>query len=268
MKWPKAKRKLTTEDICREYYESQIFRPTVDDEASPTYFFADVSIYLEAIDASLKEVDIVTFSKEMVAINFKLFGLAWLNHNYEPNKKLPMSGSFFTKEIAFTKQYIQDTGRGDIWGIMGFYNHVLAETIAEQTISKSWGRLRDIPMAIRDEDYEEVHEMFLIEKTKLLEDIFNKYLTDSECRDRLLYRFLAIPCDISRITLLSQKLSLTMMKRLGCNLKQVGLFALQRVVVGLYDNAVNYLDTVSEYGSYEAAKDTRRALLQGLKRVV
>jgi len=218
-------------------------------------------------DASFKGIDFDTFLKEMIAVNIELFGLAWLNHNYELNKELSMPESFFSEEIAFTKRYLQDTGRGDIWERMCFYNDTIAKTVAEEAVWEKWGRLRDIPKAVRDEDYAETGEKFLIEQAKLLTDMFSKCITDSECRDRLVIRFLAVPCDISRITALSQELSLTLMERLGCDLKQAGLFALQRVIVGLYDNAVNYLDVVREWGSYEAGKDTRRALLEGLKRV-
>lgn len=266
MKSSKSKRKPTTEDICREYYESQIFRPTGDDEASPSTFFADASIRLEEIDASFKRVDFATFYKEMVAVNFELFGLAWINHYFKPNEESPVS--FAPEEIVFTKRYVKDS---DIWERMGFYNNAIAETIAEETISRGWGRFRDIPSAIREEDREKIAETGLIAQTEDLIEEFSKYITDSECRGRLVYRFLAVHdtrWDISRITLLSQKLSLTMMKQLGCELEQTGFFALQRFIIGLYENAVNYLDAVREWGSYEAAKDARRSLLQGLKKAL
>jgi len=266
MKSSKSKRKLTTEDICKEYYESQIFRPTGNDEVSPSGFFANASICLEAIDASFKGIDFDTFLKEMITVNIELFGLAWLNHNYELNKAMPESS--IPEEIAFTKQYLQDTGRGDIWERMSLYNDEILKTIAEETvISESWGCLRDISVAIREEDQEEIAEKWLMEKIRNLTDLFGKYSTDSECRDRLVTRFLYIPCGINRITALSQKFSLKLSERLGCDLKKAGLFTLQRIVVGLYDNAVNYLDAVQEWGSYEAAKDALGDLLEGLHKV-
>lgn len=267
MKSSKSKRKLTTQNVYREYFESQIFSPAVNDEASPAYFFADASIWLEATDASFKGVDFDIFLKEMIAVNIELFGLAWLNHNYDLNKELSMPESFFPKEIAFTKQYLQDTGRGDIWERMRFYNDAIAKTLAEETVGENWGRLRDISKAVRDEDYEELKEKWLVEQGRDLTRLFSRCTTDSECIERLVIRFLAVPCDMSRITVLSQKLSLTLTERLGRDLKQAGLLALQRVIVGLYENAVNYLDAVRQYGSYAAAKDTRKALLKGLKRV-
>jgi len=139
----------------------------------------------------------------------------------------------------------------------------------DETIkSERWGSLRDIPAAIREEDREEIAEKSLTEEMKRSIDLFKKYTMDSECRDRLVIRLLAIPCDISRITLLSQELSLKLAERLGCKPKQAGFFALQRVIVSLYMNSVNYLDAVHQYGSYEAYKDERRALLQNIKRVV
>lgn len=260
MKSPKSKRKLTTEEIFREYYESQVFGSAVNDEASPEYFFAAVSIYLEATDASFKGIDLATFLNEMTAINIELFGLAWLNHYYELSKELSIPDSFTPEEIAFTKRYLQDTGRGDIWERMCSYNDAIAKVVA-------WGRLRNILRAIGGEDYEEVRRKSLIKDAEYLTGRFSKYTIDSECRERLVIRFLSLPCDIERITALSQGLSLTLTERLGCDLKQAGTFALQRIIVGLYDNAVNYLDAVREYGSYKAAKDAQGALLESLKRV-
>jgi hypothetical protein len=269
MKSPKSKRKLTTEDICREYYESQLFRPTGNDVASPSGFFLNLSIDLELIDASFKGIDYTIFLLEMAAVNVELFGLAWLSHNYELSKEISLSDSSIPEEIVFTKRYLQDTGRGNIWERMSFYNDVILKTVVDETIkSERWGVLRDIPADVREEDREKIAEMSLTEPMKHSIDLFSKYITDSECRDRLVIRLLAIPCDISRITLLSQKLSLTLTERLGREPKQAGFFALQRVIVSLYMNAVNYLDAVHQYGSYEAYKDKRRALLQNIKRVV
>jgi len=275
MKSSKSKRKLTTEDVCREYFESQIFHLKGIDEASPAHFFIDASIFLEVTDASSKGIDFDAFLnfdaflKEMTAVNIELFGLAWLNHNYELRKELSMPESFITEEIVFTKRYLQDTGRSDIWERMSFYNDEILKTIAEQTVAlESWGDLRDISVVTREEDQVEIATKQLTEHIHLCINLVSKYTADSECTERLATRLLYVPCDISRIVALSQKLSLTLMGRLGCDLSQAGLFALQRVVVGVYGNAVKYLDAVREWGSYEAAKDATRALVEDLKRVV
>lgn len=265
MKSSKSKRKLTTEDICREYYESQIFRPTGYDEASPAKFFTDASIYLIEIDASFKGVDMATFLQEMIPVNIELFGLAWLNHNYELSEKIKIPDYVIPEEIVFTKKYLQENGRGDIWERMSFYNDEILKTVADGIIMpEGWGRFRDIPAAIREEDREEIAEEEIKSKIMSSTEAFSKYITDSECINRLAVRLLYIPCDINR---LSQKFSLKLAEQWRCRIKPVGFFALQRVIVGLYQNAVSYLGAVRDYGSYEAYKETIRDLRQGLMRV-
>jgi hypothetical protein len=258
VKSSKSKRQVPTGDVCREYYESQIFRPTGYEDASPAYFFADASIHLEVFDASLKGTDFGDFFREIMAANIELFGLAWLNYIYNLNREFPPeSVSLLSEEIAFTRSYLQDTGRGHLWEKMGLYNDALVSALAEDVVLGGWGRLRDIPKLIRDEDYEKFKKDSVLESVQWWDELLGKYVADLELRNRLTIRCMAVPCSASKITALSQKISLIMAERLKYNLNQAGLFALQRIVVGLYDNAISYLDTVREWGSYQAAKDAR-----------
>lgn len=261
----KSKEKVPIGDVCKEYYESQIFRSTGYKDTSPDYFFADISIYLEIADASLKEIDLDDFFTEIYAVNIELFGLAWLSHIYSPDEGFPEPASMLSEEITFTKRYLQDTSRGHLWEKMNSYNEALASTLAEETVLGNWGRLRDIPKAIRDEHYEKFKEESFLRLVQNWDELLSKYVTDSELRGRLVIRSLAVPCSMSRITVLSQKISLILAERLKCDLNQAGLFALQRVIVGLYDNAINYLDAVHEWGSYRVAKDAREGALAHLK---
>jgi hypothetical protein len=265
MKPSKSKRQDPVTDVCKEYYESQIFRSTGYEDASPENFLVDASIYLEVADASFKGIDLGELFTEMIAVNIEFFGLAWLNHIYNPDKSFPEPASTLPEEITFTKRYLQDTGRGHLWEKMGSYNDALLSTITEESVLGNWGRLRDIPKAIRDEDYEKFKEESLLRSVKMWDELLSKYTTDSELRSRLVIRSLAVPCNVSRITFLSQKVSLILAERLKRDLNQSGLFALQRVVAGLYDNAVYYLDTVREWGSYRAAEDARQETLALMK---
>jgi hypothetical protein len=55
-------------------------------------------------------------------------------------------------------------------------------------------------------------------------------------------RIIAGSKGIQRITHITQNMSLVLVSHIGRNPDSDGLFALQRIVVGLYENAVNYLD--------------------------
>lgn len=254
--------KLSTKDVCRTYYETQVFGPGGIGDASQPGFFTAARICLEVRDASFKGVDVDTYTNEIIAANIELFGLAWLDHQreYAPHS----SNNLIPEEINFTKGYMTDVGREDIWKRMGAYNGALMTTIAGLNNSESHERLRDIPTSTYDEEYKKATDADLMKSVEFLGTTFGMHVADNECLKRLIVRMLAIPCDTQRITAFSQSISLILAERLGIDPKANGLFAVQRIVVGLYGNALNYLDSVRDYGSYDAAKNARADLLQGL----
>ena len=261
---PRSKSKLSTDEVCQTYYETQIFGPGGAGDASQVGFFPDVRIYLEVRDASFKGIDVSTSTNELIAANIELFGLAWLDHQREFNADSP--DNLITEEISFTKGYLTHIGREDIWERMGAYNDALATTIADSINSDGWGRFRDVSTMIYDDEYKELRDKEFIDRATDLEEHFGRQTDDGECVNRLIFRFLTIPCDMQKVTALSQNISLVFAERLGLDPKPDGLFALQRIVVGLYENAVGYLGSARDYGSYDAAKSAREDLLQGLIR--
>ena len=256
--------KFSTEDLCRTYYETQVFGPGGVGDASQLGFFPDARIHLQARDASFQGVDADTCTNELIAANIELFGLAWLDHQREFDPDSP--DSLIPEEIGFTKGYLTHIGREDIWEIMGAYNDALATTIVDSTTSEALGRLRDVPTAIYDEGYDEARDDERMKSATILGSTFEKHIADRECVNRLIFRVLIIPSDVQKTTALSQNISLVFAERLGLDPKPDGLFVLQRIVVGLYENAVGYLGSVRDYGSYDAAKSAREDLLQGFIR--
>ena len=264
---PRSKSKLSTEDVCWTYYETQVFGPGGVGDASQLGFFLDARIDLEVHDASFKGIDVNTYTNEIMAANIELFGLAWLDHWREFNTDSP--GNLPTDEIVFTKGYLTDTGRGDIWESMGAYTAALATTIADSIFSEHWGRFRDVPTTdIYDEGYKELRDKELRDRAKVLLDGLDSHTADVECGKHLLARSLTIPCDMQTITAVSQNISVVLAERLGRDPKPAGLFALQRIIVGLYENAVSYLEMVRDYGSYELFKSARSALIEDMVRHV
>ncbi|MFC1905742.1 hypothetical protein ACFLXL_02925 [Chloroflexota bacterium] len=279
MKPSESKHKMNIKDICREYYESQIFSGhdwKADSEgkslgcaSSAEFFFIDSSIELQVADGSFKEMDSLTFDKEMQAINIELFGLLLLNHNQKlyDEGSLPSNSpeSYLSEEIVFTKKYLNDNDRGDIWEKMKFCNTSIMQTLGDEIASKNYGYLRGFPkLTVVDRSFDD-EKKELIDKCKLVIDAFQKQVQDADCLNRLVSRYMFVPCNVPRITALSQKLALKLPERLLICPSQTGLFALQKLLVVLYDNAVNYLVAVLEHGSYQVAKEAQNKLLTMLK---
>lgn len=265
----KSKWKLGPEEICRQYYESQIFyEPQIFDistqnEAS-THFFAEASITIGCLDSTFKDIDDVTFFREVFAINIELFGLAWLNYNYELCQQYSEPELLLAGEINATKTYLKNRGNENIWNIMQVYNDVISQSFVEETAFENWERLRDFPIA--NNFTVESHRN---ERIKQLESGFKLFekSTDSECNARLSVRFAFVPYNTYRITRLFQNLSLTLTNRIGWAPTQVGLFAVQRFIAGLHQNAVHYLDAVYDCGSYVEAMKVRNKQISALKKI-
>ena len=74
--------------------------------------------------------------------------------------------------------------------------------------------------------------------------------------------------DLQAITHVTQNMGLVLASRLARYPDPNGLFALQRIMVGLYENAVFYLGEVREYGSHEAGRLATTDLIERLVRSV
>ena len=257
----KSKSKLNIEEVCRTYYDTQIFGPGGVGDPSELGIFAKATIDLELHGVSLKGIDDENCASELIAANIELYGLAWINHQIE---SVAESRNLPTDEIAFTKSYLIQAGKGNIWERMGAYNDSLAATIADSIVSEHWGRFRNWPDPTDDEGYKHQRDDEQIKLATALVDGFARHLADGECVKRLMVRFLTTPSDLQRITHVTQNMSLVLADRLGRDPNPDGLFALQRIIVGLYENAVAYLGAVREYGSFEAAQLASRDLLQRL----
>ena len=259
---PQSESKLSTEEVCRTYFETQIFGIGGVGDLSELGFFAKAGIDLKIKDASFKAIDDEDSTTELIAANIELYGLAWINHQLESD---PVSRNNPTDEISFTKNYLTQVGRGDVWERMDAYNTSLAAAIADSVVSNHYGRFRDLPDPTDDEGYKQQRDKELLSLAKPLTEEFARHLSDGECVKRLMVRYLtASPGDLQRITHVTQNISLVFADRLDWSPDAAGLFALQRIIVGLYENAVAYLGEVREFGSFEASNLARKDLLEAL----
>ncbi len=240
--------KISTEQLCRDYYDSQIFKTNGDFE---------LIVYAEIlkVDFSAKEIDTEIFICELMALNIELFGLGWLDHNY-PGEQGPEC-----TEIKFTKSYLEQMGESEIWKAAGFYNETIFQARTAQKISRDWSVSRDAGYYEGDFLFSETTGEKLIEDS--IRDYYDKRLADKECASRLANRVLSVDAWREGIMIL-QQLSSTFAQRLNFSPNIEALLLLQKLTVGLYKNAKDYINAVIDYGSWELAQKAAIDLSQSL----
>jgi hypothetical protein len=142
----KRKLKMSIEEFCQQYYDSQIFKVKVNDKGempalckrilnlghqfavAPQCLGPDgasalhkkILSSIEEIDISSKKIDHDLFWQEITAIRMELFGLVWTHMFWGKMEK------FLWPQITFTKNYLVENGHQDIWDIMSFYNKAIS----------------------------------------------------------------------------------------------------------------------------------------------
>ena len=129
---------IDTQQLCTDYYFSQILKISVTEP-----FFAVVRTEINSNDKTFEVVDNNEFCYEIIALNFELFGIAWLSDIlFSENKNLVKLSS----EITFTKSLIAQHNvlfnKMLLWERMGYYNRELFECQIRNP-SADWGVLRD-----------------------------------------------------------------------------------------------------------------------------
>ncbi|MDP2684834.1 MAG: hypothetical protein Q8P20_07410 [bacterium] len=110
------KKKVSTENFCRDFYDNQILNPKIGD-IDVSSAFSDVVIKeVVEVDPTFGKIDKQKLTNELIVIRFELFALAW-THKF-------ISGENVVIQSAFTKKYLHEKGRDDIWNSMEPYNNM------------------------------------------------------------------------------------------------------------------------------------------------
>ncbi len=267
------KEKPTLETIAKQifqlyedYYQHEIFNIKAE---------LELMVYSEIlkVDPSVIALDTDILDQELTALNIELFGLAWLDYNYklfeEGKQDSNKCDVALCTEIMFAKSYLEKTKRSDTWSATRFYNHTILEAAIAQNDSVNWSTFRDMPAyyerAIRSSPPEKFIRLsaqsYLEHFDKLIKDKIN----EKECALRLSNRLASIQPWRDGI-MIPQKLSSAFAERLSFIPNSEATLLFQRLVVGLYNNARNYINAVIDYGSWELARkaaiDLRQSLLE------
>jgi hypothetical protein len=228
------KTKATTEGFCQQFYDSQVFNVAIAGrDMSNTYWDTVFRSIVEA-DESFAGTDKSVFIREMNAIRLELFSLAW-SHKFKKEK-------YTIPQSVFTRQYLKQNGKLELWDIMGEYNRAIADSV---TLTAKGERMRDrrvdkVNLA-RLDMWKKWVEVNVKDKENLTEeeDVAAKSFTRVANR---------IGADVSRNdSILVKRLGARLADRLGCstNLSNEALFRLAAVIYGLYQGAMEDIKSIS-----------------------
>jgi len=107
------KQKVNLEDFCRDFYDNIIINP-VD-------FMREYAENLKkgatSVDQKFVDVDLNKLKNELIFLQFELFALAF-THKF-------ISGKIVIAQSIFTKNYLQQKNKNEIWNGMGYYNEYI-----------------------------------------------------------------------------------------------------------------------------------------------
>ncbi len=266
MKSKPAQKTITEKlyQLYNDYYNSQIFT---------TNGYCELTAWAELLEAdpsafTTQKTDTDTFFLELSAFNIELFGLAWVNYNYELCEEEKQDSSqgdvALCSEIMFAKSYLEQTRNGDIWSSAGFYNDAIFQAHMAQRISRDWSVPRDSGYYMREIPQSVEKEEDLLLKT--MREHYDKLLSDKECSLRLSKRLVSAHTWRDGI-MIPQKLSSAFAQRLNFSPNIEALLLIQRLIVGLYENARDYINAVRDYGSWELARKATDGFRQHLIRI-
>jgi hypothetical protein len=124
----KKKQEVYLETVCRIFYDNVILDCVVDGRDINAAIFDILRNALVATDNNFASVEPQKFNNEIVVLQFELFGLAWL-HQFGDKSAILQS--------TFTKNYLQEKKRDDIWDAMEPYNQAIARSSTLGRTSKN-----------------------------------------------------------------------------------------------------------------------------------
>ena len=111
----KSKPKLSIEECCKQFYDSNIFHAIVSGIDGWSIYLDTTFQTIAEVDQSFLSVDPILFRNEMTALRMELFAFALgSSKKFNPEK-------FTCPQSILTKSYLEENGSLEIWNIMGEY---------------------------------------------------------------------------------------------------------------------------------------------------
>lgn len=234
-----SKPKLSIEECCRQFYDKGIFHSMVlITDVWAKILDTDFKVIAEA-DQSFLSVDRTLFRNEMTALRMEMFAFA-----LGCSKKFGVE-KYTVPQSIFTRQYLEENGRLDIWDIMAEYNRAISRSTVMDANLKQYPDARvTLVNDLRSRNF-----------FKWIDNIEKNRAVPIEKNDPILTCVARVAnrsgADTERendiaVKLLGAKLA----ERLGCdvNLKSEAVFKLFAFIFGFYQGAEEYLKSIDLQG--------------------
>lgn len=234
---------ISIEDFCRRYYA--IVAPWVD--GTEDDYCALLLKHICELDQSCTSIDPSVFQREMKALQMELFELAFMHQFGE------FSMLYVKREAVFTKSYLEEKGKSEIWHIMSHYNQAIADSQIEHSAKSLRRRGKDFEPLASVESIREGSANFY---RGLRADMCNKWVEeglDWECAVRIANRF-GPETHLSEHPVLEMLVD-TLGEQLGEQLKTHVRFELHETVIRLYKLAKDTIKSVKNQIRVEIPMD-------------
>lgn len=214
---------VSLEDFCRDFYEKKILNLVIGGIDGGAIYSDTVWKTVVEADQNFADISSQRFATEIIPLRFELFALAWL-HQFGDKSAVAQS--------VFTKHYLQEKKRDDIWDASESYNQAIARSSTlGKTAETASGR---------------AHLGFT---TKMRVDLFSHFYEqghDPKCVARALNRLFSDKAWKKGIT--AGLLVFALCDRLGFEPNfepnKEAQFRLMAVIHGLYDGARQSLERI------------------------
>lgn len=216
------KQEVNLDEFCRDFYEKNILNPAIEGIDAGAVFYDTARRSIIEADPNFANIGPEKFAAEITLLRFELFALSWL-HKF--GDKLAVAQS------SFTKDYLHEKKRDDIWNDSETYNQTIARSSTARKTSKN-----------------AFNRVFLGSRNLKLADLFDEYHKegfDPKCIARALNRLFTDGAWKKDIT--ANFLMFVLCDRLEFKPNEPNKeaqFRLTAIIHGLYDGARQSLDKI------------------------
>lgn len=208
-----SKPEVELQAFCRDFYDGQVFQAVIGEEDTQQAFWDACYDSLVTADEQFRVVKPRNFYREMLAVRLELFTLAWMHKQKKYSAALG--------QVAFTKEYLENVGREDLWEAIRQYGNAVGSSVV---------------MADPGKRVSEAKQVF-VSKTRF--DLFNKWYDeegwDGECAALTGNHVLTEEAWKNGQALTA--LRLAFVDRVKCPMSERASFALQAIFYGMYNGA-------------------------------
>jgi hypothetical protein len=111
------KPEVKLKEFCRNVYDETFINPPIGKEHPRAVFPDQLKQVLIEEDPDFKKVELSILANEILTLRFELFALAWI-HEFGLGSAIDQS--------LFTKLYLKDKGKIDVWNGMDHYNKAVS----------------------------------------------------------------------------------------------------------------------------------------------